>query len=404
MHKNYTGYKVDQLLNDTYFVQWLLSPDVESDRFWCELQASDLELKEEIEIARSFVLHLRKNIKQPEFSSEDESAMWSLVKAENDKYKQKQKTFRIFRIITGVAAVICLCFWATWKFYLKEQQDVNYMAIIESTGSVENTSGEVELVLSERQKITIPEKESQVEYDQDGDINVNSKKVEHETKAEEKDNTKILNQLIVPYGKRSSVTFSDGTRIWVNSGSKVIYPVTFGKEKREIFVEGEVYLDVMHDTKWPFVVKTQQLDVKVLGTRFNVSAYRDETNLQVTLIEGKVEVNTNNKQSGILSPNQQLDYDLQADKINVQTVDVDNYTAWKSGYYQFEKQPLKIVFQKLSRYYGTQMEWDEAIGELTCSGKLDLKDDLNEVLNNLKKAAPIQVIYNGENIKISVTP
>ena len=92
---------------------------------------------------------------------------------------------------------------------------------------------------------------------------------------------------------RSSLTFSDGTKIWVNSGSKVIYPVSFEKKKREIYVEGEVYLDVTHDTSWPFVVRTQQVDVKVLGTSFNVSAYKDDSNMQVTLVEGKVEVNTN---------------------------------------------------------------------------------------------------------------
>jgi len=402
MQNDYTGYDVEQLLSDDYFIEWLLSPDVENEKFWAELREKDPALKEKIDEARSFVRHLQHDIKLPDFTLEDEVDLWHSINIRNDESKKKKTSYHLFRIAAGVAAMVCLCFWGTWEFYLKDKQEINYLSIIESIESANNLSKEVELVLSEDKKIAISEKESQVEYGQEGDINVNSQKVADVIK--EKDHTKTLNQLIVPYGKRSSITFSDGTRIWVNSGSKVVYPVAFGKEKREIFVEGEVYLDVMHDEKWPFIVKTQQMDVSVLGTSFNVSAYKDDPNLQVTLVEGKVKVNTINNHSEILSPNQQFNYDFQTDKSIVQAVDVNSYIAWKSGYYQFKEQPLNIVFQKLSRYYGIQIEWDEVVGKLICSGKLDFKDDLNEVLSNLENAAPIQVAYSGECIKISVIP
>ena len=148
------------------------------------------------------------------------------------------------------------------------------------------------------------------------------------------------------------------------------------------------------------------MDVKVLGTSFNVSAYKTDSNLQVTLVEGKVEVKTSNNHSDILSPNQQFDYDIKTNEATVQSVDVDNYIAWKNGYYQFEKQPLNIVFKKLSRYYGVQIEWDEEVGKRTCYGKLDLKEELGDVLNNLKDATaiPMQFIYNDDCIKISMNP
>lgn len=402
MQNDYTGYDVEQLLNDDYFIEWLLSPNVDNEKFWTELRKKEPVLKEKIDEARSFVKHLQQDIKLPDFTLEDETNLWYLINTRNNESKKRKKSYHLFRIATGVAAMVCLCFWGAREFYLKDKQEINYFAIIESIESANGSSKEVELVLSDDKKIAISEKESQVEYSQEGDINVNSRKVADVIK--KKEHTKTLNQLIVPYGKRSSITFSDGTRIWVNSGSKVVYPAVFGKEKREIFIEGEVYLDVMHDEKWPFIVKTQQMDVRVLGTSFNVSAYKDEPNLQVTLVEGKVKVNTNNNHSGVLSPNQQFTYNSRTDEASVQTVDVNSYIAWKSGYYQFTKQPLNIVFQKLSRYYGIQIEWDEVVGELVCSGKLDFKDDLNEVLSNLENAAPIQVTYNGEYIKISVIP
>lgn len=404
MYKNYTGYNVDQLLNDDYFVQWLLLPDAENEAFWSEHRGKDPVLKAQIDEACSLVMHLQRDIKLPEFPLQEETALWDLIKTKNDKKSKAKKIYRVFRIITGAAAVICFCFLTAREFYLKDKQEVNYLAIIESVDQTNDHSEEVELVLSDNRKIAIPEKESQVEYNRDGDINVNSKKLESVIK--EKDHTQTFNQLIVPLGKRSSVTFSDGTKIWVNSGSKVIYPVAFEKGKREIFVEGEVYLDVTADADRPFIVKTQQMDVKVLGTSFNVSAYKKDSNLQVTLVEGKVEVKTSNNRSDVLAPSQQFDYDIQTNKVKVQAVDVDNYIAWKDGYFQLENQPLKTVFKKLSRYYGVRIEWNEKMGELTCYGKLDLKDELEEVLNNLKDATaiPMQFTYNGNCVDISINP
>ena len=87
-------------------------------------------------------------------------------------------------------------------------------------------------------------------------------------------------------------------------------------------------------------------------------------------------------------------------------MNVDNYIAWRNGYYQFEKQPLNIVFKKLSRYYGVLIEWDEEVGKRTCYGKLDLKEELGDVLNNLKDATaiPMQFIYKDDCVKISMNP
>lgn len=397
MHKDYKRYKADQLLNDDKFVQWLLSPDAEDDRFWNELEESDKELAKEISIARSFIGTLQRDIKQPDFSSKDETVLWNKIIAENRKDKFHKKTIYVLRWLAGTAAVVCLCFFVVQKYYFAERE-INYQAMLNASERTVDSSGEIELVLSGDKKIAISEKEGLVEYNQEGEVNVNSKKIALEV--EQKKDAEIFNQLIVPPGRRSSVIFSDGTKIWVNSGSKVVYPVTFGEKKREIYVEGEVYLDVTHDVTCPFVVKTQQLDIKVLGTCFNVSAYKGEPDMQVTLVEGKVEVRAN-KHADVLLPNQQFDYDSQTDKVRVEEVDINNYIAWKNGYYQFEKEPLEIVFKKLSRYYGAQIEWDEAVGKLTCSGKLDLRDDLKDVLNNLENAASIQIIQSENHVRIS---
>ena len=185
--------------------------------------------------------------------------------------------------------------------------ETDYLAIIQANPAPDSTNEKVQLVLSNNEKLTIDGTETQLEYKKEGKVNVNSKQVDLSPKGNPAQ-AQEFNQLIVPVGRRSSITFADGTRLWVNSGSKVVYPVKFAKEKREIFVEGEIYLHVSRDEQKPFIVKTHQMDIKVLGTQFNVTAYENEANMQVVLVSGKVEVNLD-KCKNVLAPNQMFSYD-----------------------------------------------------------------------------------------------
>ena len=222
-------------------------------------------------------------------------------------------------------------------------------------------------------------------------------------KEEEKnDGIQSFNQLIVPIGKRTSITFTDGSKIWVNSGSKVIYPAQFTTDSREIFIEGEIYLDIVHDEKRPFIVKTRKMEIRDLGTQFCVSAYNNDANSHVVLVKGKVEIETKGKRKNTLSPNQLFLYDNKKDKESVHQVNTQDYVAWKDGYYQFNHQKLDTVLEKLCKYYGIKIHWDEKVGELTCSGKLDLKENPEKVLNALQNAAPIKVEQIDEQIHIFI--
>jgi ferric-dicitrate binding protein FerR (iron transport regulator) len=273
--------------------------------------------------------------------------------------------------------------------------------MIRSASPTSETSGNIQLILSDLQILSVESKEAEIDYQQKGEVVVNAEKIHIE---EQETGKQVFNQLIVPTGRRSSLTFADGTRIWVNSDSKVIYPVQFLSSKREIFIEGEVYLQVAPQTGVPFLVKTKQVDVSVLGTQFNVSAYENEPQTHVILVDGKIEVSTQEHKKSILSPNQRFRYDAATRKVHIDYVEVDPYIAWKDGYYDFRQQPLDVVLNKLAKYYAVPMEWDAAIGTQTCSGKLDLKDDLSEVLKVLTEAAPMVVEEKENHIYIHVKP
>ena len=121
MQNDYTGYNVEQLLNDDYFIGWLLSPDGEHEKFWMELREKDPVLKEKIDEARAFVNHLQQDIKQPDFTSEEEVDLWHSISTRNSGNKWRKKTYRLIRMATGVAAMVCLCFWGAWELYLSNK-------------------------------------------------------------------------------------------------------------------------------------------------------------------------------------------------------------------------------------------------------------------------------------------
>lgn len=293
----------------------------------------------------------------------------------------------------SIAASICLLLFIG-RYVFSPSHTLDYAAVMQKFESKAERSEDVQLLLSNDRKITIEGKETQVDYSKEGCVNINKNEKVEVKKEDAKDEKSAFNQLVVPAGKRSMLTLNDGTKVWVNSGSKLVFPVNFEKEKRELFVEGEIYLDVFHDADRPFIVHTKGMDVKVLGTQFNVSAYTDQPDLQVVLVSGKVEIRKDGKSKQILHPNQLFSYNEETQNMTVSTVDVLDYIAWKDGYYLFYSKDLGTVFTKLAKYYNVRFTCDEKVRDLVCSGKLDLKNDLQEVLNSLQKAAPAIEIRN----------
>jgi hypothetical protein len=338
-----------------------------------------------------FVKHIKKDSDMQGLSLPAQEELKNRIDRKNKRHDQ-----RFVRLLVwsgSVAASICLILAAGWYMF-SPARTIDYLSVMQSFKSDNLTSDDVQLLLSDNQKITIEGKETQVDYSNEGCVNINKNEKVDVKKEDARDEKTIFNQLIVPTGKRSMLTLSDGTRVWINSGSKLVFPANFEKNKREVFVEGEIYLDVTPDVERPFIVHTKAIDLKVLGTQFNVSAYTDQPDLQVVLVTGKVEIRENGNSKGILNPNQMFSLNEESHSSFISAVDVMDHIAWKDGYYIFHSKDLSTVFAKLSKYYNVQFKWDNKIIELVCSGKLDLKMDIQEVLNSLEKAAPTIKIKN----------
>lgn len=258
---------------------------------------------------------------------------------------------------------------------------------------------QIQLIVSEDQTYTVAEKHAAIELSEKGDLKINSEQIRRQSSKDEKvEKSGQYNQLITPKGKHSKLTLPDGTQVYANSGTRIVFPEKFQGNKREIFVDGEVYLDVYHNQNRPFVVRTNKMEIEVLGTSFNVSAYSQDIEQSVVLVSGSVAVKTNKKEEFHLLPNQRISYGT---NVAVTNVAVERFIAWKDGILLCNNESLVSVIERISRYYGVDIECDNDIHFYTGNGKLDLKEDLRRVLDGLIDIFPI-VINEGKNGKLYV--
>ncbi|MDY0986206.1 DUF4974 domain-containing protein [Flavobacterium sp. CFBP9031] len=210
------------------------------------------------------------------------------------------------------------------------------------------------------------------------------------------------NLLTIPRGGQFFVQLADSTKVWLNSESQLKYPVAFvdGETRQVELVYGEAYFEVSPSTKHKgsrFKVKTENQNVEVIGTEFNIKAYRDESAIYTTLVKGVVAVsNTSKKQ--ILTPNQQSKITEYNGNINVSEVDVYNEISWRKGLFVFKGMPLKDIARVLSRWYDVDIVFaDPALGNVKFNGVLNKNQKLEDILTTIKNINFINAYEKKDN-------
>jgi len=167
-------------------------------------------------------------------------------------------------------------------------------------------------------------------------------------------------EVIAPAGSRMQLELGDGTKVWLNHGSKLKYPYRFDGKLRKVFLEGEAYFKVAHNAAIPFIVGTGKMDVKATGTAFNVSAYPDDNFVETVLIEGKVILYESKSKSEIkeLLPNESLKFNSQKRQFNLETGNTEKRIGWKDGLLVFKNDPVEDVAKKLARWYNIEVQID----------------------------------------------
>lgn len=299
------------------------------------------------------------------------------------------------------AAAVLLIIGLSVFFGLQNQSRIAQFA---STLPAKPQSDYTQLMLPGEKIIQIEAPESNIEYSSTGEqINIDTlKQIEQTIES----GAVAYNTVIVPYGKRTRITLSDNSTIWLNSGSKLVYPVCFDEKKREVFLEGEAVFEVSPDQAHPFHVLSRNLEIKVLGTVFDVSAYADDSIVNTVLEHGSVELiykgasmfgSTKEK----MVPGMLAMYDPNSKSLEQKSVNTKDYTSWKDGYLIMEKKSLGSIVKKLSRYYNVSIQIEnQDLADETFTGQLDLRNTAMQVLELIAETMDIELQQAGHQIKI----
>lgn len=381
-------------LQNKSFILWRLFPTGESNLYWKTFIKENPELKEEIEKAIRVLETSRLN---PEKHSLEEKQRLFVSIQEGIEKENRLKRFRIYGAVSAVACIALILIYFYSEVFNHTKTDLQQVDLLSSgMDSIALKPNEVQLILTNNEVLTL-ENDTKIQYDEQGGFTVRKENGEVETQKIETKEVAV-NTLIVPRGKRSNLVLADGTKVWVNSGTTLKFPAEFEHDKREIWIDGEIYLDVKKNENQPFYVNTSRMVIDVVGTSFNVSAYNEDVEHKVVLVEGCVNVNVDSKKTR-LQPDQMLTASI--NDISVKNVNVADFVSWKDGYLQFSNEELSAILTRLSRYYDIPVISEEGIGTMECKGKLVLFDNLEEVLETICKTLPVEYTIGQDGVFVT---
>jgi transmembrane sensor len=207
----------------------------------------------------------------------------------------------------------------------------------------------------------------------------------------------VFNEVSAAFGTRSAITLSDGSKVWLNAGSRFKYPDRFSSNSREVYLWGEAYFEVESNPSKPFIVRTRTMDVRATGTQFNVSTINLTNTFEVTLVSGKVTVShtiPGEKPEKIseMAPNQHLSYDSISGKIDISKEEIYKYIAWKDGKLVFRNDLLSDVLKKISYFYNVDIELrGDELREYRYRATFE-EETISEILKLLKLSAPVDYV------------
>lgn len=394
----YKDYSAIDFLEDSNFLRWLIEPTQEDHDFWNEYLKKHPSQRAKIKEATLLfnLFHSREN----KLALPEQYELWKAIQAGSQTSGKE-----VFLRILKYAAILVLVFFSGAVSYYIYQNSVgqNQYQLAEINPAV---NGEAMVILADGSKVSLDKQMSEISYSTNGrQLIVNNDTITQKAETMKES----MNKVIVSYGKKSMVLLSDGTKVWLNAGSQLVYPAVFLKDTREVALVGEAFFDVVKNPQKPFIVKAADVSVQVLGTRFDISAYPEDKVIQTVLEEGKI--NLKYSGDGIFKrdyvvemvPNQMVEFDKISRAANSSTVDVSKFVSWKDGMLEFEKVNLYKALKQVERFYNIKILLeDQSIGSYKLSGKLDLKDEPEEVLNVIKLTVPIdwQRKSNGDFIVI----
>lgn len=366
---------------------------------WLDGTISDAE-KKEFNDWYSFGLEQPVEIPEEFAGSEEEHKNKILDKLHADlKLDGKKNVKRFPRYPIAAMLAIFILTGIYLQFKSKHVQFSNLAA--KADGKIVPGSNKAILTLADGTKINLTDAQSGSLAEQSG-IQISKSKsgqLIYTVKAiANKSNAAAMNTIETPRGGQYQVNLPDGTKVWLNAASSLTFPLSFAAHERKVLLAGEAYFEVAKDKTKPFRVEVRDVKVEVLGTHFNVMAYKEDGEVKTTLLEGSVRLNHNDI-SALLKPGEQ-GY-LSKSKFNITPANVAMATAWKNGWFLFDNTDLYTLMGQISRWYDVDVVYEEGVKEEVFNGKIARKSELSKVLKILELGG---VRFKIEGHKLIVKP
>lgn len=389
--------QLSKYIENKNFILWVFEPTNELEAWWKQFENDHPEEKINIQHSRRVLLKFRTT--NQNLTEEEKILLFSRV-LRRVEFKQRSGISR--HLVTGFLkyAAVALLFFSIGAllFYKQNQFNPQFYSQKLAEPIPENSA---KLIRANGEDILLKQDKSIIKYEANGKLVVDNDTISTVTSKNPKD--LAMNQLIIPYGKTSELLLPDGTKVFLNAGSRLVYPEIFVGKTREVFLVGEAFFDVKRDEDHPFIVQVDELRIRVLGTKFNLSAYPADNVVETVLAEGKVLMEQNN--AGLfdkaieMAPNQLASFDRTTKKTIIKTVDTDNFILWTAGMLKFESTDLNRITKQLERYYNIRFQFsDPMLGALRISGKLELKGGKEEICERIASVASVKIVKRGDNL------
>jgi len=308
------------------------------------------------------------------------------------RQKNKKRNFmKIFRYAVAIALPLAL---AAYMVYFADipQFNTQRQALVE----IKPGETKAQLFLSDGRIVDLEKTQNEKIQETDGSIIEKDLDGLSYLSSLQADKLELMveNVVVTPIGGEYQLTLSDGTKVWMNSKSEIRYPVRFSGNTRKVKISGEVYFEVTKDAERPFLVDVNDIEIKVLGTQFNIMAYPEERNIQTTLVEGAVRIMAHGLSGKIrsadLSPGSQAEYDRFSKSVEIKEVDIERFIAWKNGKFVFEKESLNDIMRKLERWYNIKVFFQSNdLKNKRFSARIDRYGNINDILNKIEQTTNI---------------
>lgn len=342
-------------------------------------------------------IHYEEGATAHEYNSQSIKEAWSRI----DQHLTKTQRPNPRRWIWSTFAASLIAVLTVWYFSIDdEERQIVAKEVVKSNAIIPGSSKAV-LITSDGTKLALDDQagsnfsisDAQMES-QDGTLTYRNNPGNYSNKQHE---------LIIPRGGKYSLVLGDGTKVWINSESRLKYPVNFSNEERTVFLSGEAYFDVAEDKSRPFNVITDKQVVSVLGTEFNVSAYSDQSTEHTTLVEGKVKVSINSVEvTDILTPGFQAHLDKRSNQYSNREVDTFIFSGWKDDLFVFEDEPLGDMLTTLSRWYDVQVFYNNAeASNIKFTGEIERYESFENILRLIEKTNTVRFEIKNRSVIVN---